>query len=89
MVYNEQLVWKAVETILPKIGEARRNGVDFNLPSMLRTAAVEAFMTYNRLLAHDMIWHDACHIIRQQLTELETVGWMTFGTVNQYGELHV
>lgn len=84
MKWTEELVWKAIYQVLP-IEKAKEEGVKFNLPSTLNSAAVEFFIgegTLNKEYTLDYAF--ASHIVREALKELNTVGYMEFGKVNKF-----
>ena len=81
MQFSEKLVWESVYAFMPNLRTARMQGVDFNLPSVLKSAAVEAFMRYDTINPSSDEYLYAC-IIRRTLKELQDPGWMTFGHIN-------
>lgn len=85
MKYSEELVWKAVGEFMTDILSAKALGCRMNLPSALKDAAAECFLiseTTEYKTNLDKVF--AASIIRSMLQELHSVGWMTFGSVNEY-----
>lgn len=81
MKYSEKLVRESIGKILPGLHKAEENGVSMNLPSSLKSAACECWLRAEDV-EFKLDWEKMCagHVIRVALQELETVGWMTFGT---------
>lgn len=86
MKYSEQLVWQAVYEFVPSFEKVKENSIDINLPKALTIAAVEAFLEIgnNGISCLGINRSYAAHIIQDALKELNSVGWMTFGTNTQY-----
>ena len=81
MKITQSCLWDAISLILPKTGEARLAGVDFNLPYALNSAAIEVFTIINQTeFKLDYEKNCAAHHIREALIELRERGFMTFGT---------
>lgn len=76
MKYSESLVWEAVYTFLPSIKIARNRGVSLNLSSLVKVAAVEAFVSDVDAYSEKYLYAE---ILRKTIKEMNYVGHMTFG----------
>lgn len=80
MKYSDKALWEAIGFILPSIKTAREMGKNFNLPTMLNTAAIQVFLeleTVDFKLSYEKLV--AAHVVRVALTELTDSGVMLFG----------
>jgi len=86
MKYSEQLVWKAIYEFNPNYKKCREANVSLNLPTCLKDTAVQVFLEIGNnaisSLGHNRAY--AAHIVQDALKELQEIGWMTFGDVEEY-----
>lgn len=86
MKYSEKLVWKAVYELVPNYKIVKENDVSLNLPQCLNHTAITIFLKIgnNAISSLGMNECYAAHIVQDALREINSVGWMTFGTQEDY-----
>jgi hypothetical protein len=85
MKITQECLWAAIGQILPKMGEARKVGGSFNLPSSLNSAAIELFIIENEP-SFRTNYESLCaaYWIRLALVELRDKGFMSFGSQDKF-----
>jgi hypothetical protein len=86
MKFSQRLVWKAVYEFVPSFRAANQNREVINLPKALEIAAIACFLEIgnNGIASLGTDRGYAGYIIQDTLKELQTVGWMTFGSQEEY-----
>lgn len=86
MKYSQEFVWKAVYEFVPSFKTVRENDVSLNLPSCIKLAAENAFVEIgnNSIASLGLDKARAALVLQTALKEMNTVGWMTFGDVEDW-----
>lgn len=80
MKYTRETLELAIDFLMPKVREAKKKGIDFNLQQLLSMVAEDYFVNLldsNWSPSHD--YRVAIFICQEALKDLKTVGYMTFG----------
>jgi hypothetical protein len=77
MKYNMASLDLALDTVLPKIALAKRAGIDFDRPCLIKNAAYKCFVDNSHKL--DTHLSMCYHVIRQAAKDLDDHGYFQFG----------
>jgi hypothetical protein len=81
MKYNMKSLDLALDTVLPNLAIAKRAGVDFDRPSLVKVAAYEFFLNKEYEDSRDFNKQMCYHVIWEAAQDLEKDGYFQFGHV--------